>query len=219
MYFSICAIVKNETPYLEEWINFHRAVGAEHFYIYDNESTIPVKQTLEKYIKADLVTVIDYPGKGLQMRAYGHCIRTYGRQNRWVGIIDADEFILPKVKDTVPEILENYEAFGGLAVNWIIYGSNGHRTKPDGLLIENYTMASAKSMKHNNHVKSIVQPAYVLSEAGDPHHMIYRPPHFAVAENHSFVKQAWTENTTRLIQINHYFTKSYEEFEIKCQRG
>jgi len=34
-YLSICAIRKNEAPYLVEWIEFHQIVGVERFYLYD----------------------------------------------------------------------------------------------------------------------------------------------------------------------------------------
>jgi len=37
-YLSICAIFKDEAPYLPEWIEFHRLVGVERFFLYDNGS-------------------------------------------------------------------------------------------------------------------------------------------------------------------------------------
>ena len=36
---AIGAIVKNEGPYLLEWIAFHRVVGVDRFFIADNAST------------------------------------------------------------------------------------------------------------------------------------------------------------------------------------
>ena len=38
-YLSLCCIIKNER-YLEEFINYYRILGVEHFYIFDNESSI-----------------------------------------------------------------------------------------------------------------------------------------------------------------------------------
>ena len=35
-YLAICAIYRDEAPYLREWIEFHRLVGVEHFFLYDN---------------------------------------------------------------------------------------------------------------------------------------------------------------------------------------
>jgi hypothetical protein len=37
-YLSICAIFKDEAPYLQEWIEFHRLLGVEKFYLYNNNS-------------------------------------------------------------------------------------------------------------------------------------------------------------------------------------
>ena len=45
---SICAIAKDELD-LEEWVIYHHIVGVNHFYIYDNESKIPIKNILKKY--------------------------------------------------------------------------------------------------------------------------------------------------------------------------
>jgi hypothetical protein len=38
-YLAMCAIAKNEGRYLQEWIEYHKLLGVEMFYIYDNEST------------------------------------------------------------------------------------------------------------------------------------------------------------------------------------
>jgi len=46
-YASICIMVKDEEYYIQEWLEYHRLIGFEHFYIYDNNSEIPV----ESYIK------------------------------------------------------------------------------------------------------------------------------------------------------------------------
>src|SRR5947209_4668609 len=36
---AICAIFKDEAPYLAEWVTFHRLMGVDRFYLYDNRST------------------------------------------------------------------------------------------------------------------------------------------------------------------------------------
>lgn len=32
-YLSICATFKDEAPYIPEWIEFHRRVGVDHFFL------------------------------------------------------------------------------------------------------------------------------------------------------------------------------------------
>ena len=38
IYLAICAIFRDEAPFLDEWIAFHRLMGVEHFFLYDNGS-------------------------------------------------------------------------------------------------------------------------------------------------------------------------------------
>ena len=55
VYLSITAVLQNEAPYIKEWIEYHRLVGVERFYIYDNESTDNVKEILKPYIDLGIV--------------------------------------------------------------------------------------------------------------------------------------------------------------------
>jgi Glycosyltransferase family 92 len=76
---SICAIVRNEARYILEWIAFHKAIGIDHFYIYDNQSTDGTTDILLRLQAAGLVTRISWPdstpavvasGLGPQVPAY-----------------------------------------------------------------------------------------------------------------------------------------------------
>ena len=45
-YLSVVAIMKNEKPYLKEWLEYHLMQGVEHFYLCDNDSTDGSKEYL-----------------------------------------------------------------------------------------------------------------------------------------------------------------------------
>jgi hypothetical protein len=48
------------------------------------------------------------------------------------GALDTDEFVV--IRDgspSLPEVLRRYEEYGGLAVNWRLFGSSGHKTRPE----------------------------------------------------------------------------------------
>ena len=59
----ICAIFKNEARYLKEWVEYHRMVGVEHFYLYNNDSTDNYKEELKYYLDNNIVTLTDVPGE------------------------------------------------------------------------------------------------------------------------------------------------------------
>lgn len=90
----ICAILKDETPYLEEWIKHHLAIGVEHFVLYDNNSAIPIRETLKTYIRTGDVEVIECPiVESPQLKAYNHCLFEMHNRTKWIAFIDGDEFI------------------------------------------------------------------------------------------------------------------------------
>ena len=47
---SVVAIMKNEGPYLREWIEYHKLVGVEKFYLYNNGSTDDTVEILSPYV-------------------------------------------------------------------------------------------------------------------------------------------------------------------------
>ena len=37
--YETVSIMKNEAPYIKEWINYYLSIGVDHFYIYNNDSS------------------------------------------------------------------------------------------------------------------------------------------------------------------------------------
>lgn len=218
-YFSICCIIKDENDYIAEWINYHQKVGVEHFYIYDNGSKIPVRETIAALNYSSIVTVVEMPGKTKQVPAYRHCLKYFGKRSQWIAFIDMDEFILPKTDDSdLRKFMQKYESYGGLGVSWLIFGSNGHTKKPAGQQLENFTMRSEFSFIANTHTKSIVQPQFVKS-AFNAHSFKYLENFNCVNEHFEAIEDCFSPNSVDTIQLNHYYCRSLEEYHQKVTRG
>ena len=219
-YLSICAIYRNEAPYLREWIEFHRLVGVERFYLYNHSSEDEHREVLAPYIDAGTVVVHDWPVFPGQIQAYEDCLKRRRDESRWIAFIDLDEFLFSPVGSTVPDILREFERFPGLAVNWAMFGSSGHETKPPGLVIENYLWRTANE-RLNSIIKSIANPRRV-SAFGTPHYFMYRHGVTVDAlERPMYKAPLWRTESPSLdrIRINHYMVKSAEEFRRKLERG
>ena len=101
---AVVSIMKNAAPYVEEWLNYHLLAGADHFYIYDNESEDNFKEILQPYIDAGLVTYIFYPGNRQLMAAYNDAIDNFKFECRYMTFVDDDEFILPRENVSITEV-------------------------------------------------------------------------------------------------------------------
>ncbi len=214
-YLALCAIAKDEDKYLQEWIHYHVLIGVERFIIYDNGSATPIQETLAGHVRTGLVTVIPFRGKDRQIPAYDHCLHEFGSNFRWIGFLDLDEFLVLKDTQDARILLSEYEDFGGLAVNWVMFGSSGHVTSPKGLQIENYVL---RRPSPDLHVKSIVQPRHATA-ARNAHQFLYKPARYCVNADRLPVGGSLSYAASRRIQINHYWCRSQQDYAAKLQRG
>ena len=192
--------MKNEGPYLREWIEYHRIHGVEKFYLYDNESNDDTKKILAPYIKSGLVEYTYFPGEKQQLPAYADCLARHRNDAKWLAIIDLDEFIVPKKHNTISEMLNHMpRRVSEVVIKWAIYGSNGHEKMPRGLVMENYTMRAEKSWLR----KAIVRPNRAFS--------------FHVHE--SDVAGRIRYLSLKQAQVNHYHCKSWAEYQERQKRG
>jgi len=218
-YLAICAIAKNEGAYFQEWIEWHKKMGVEKFYIYDNESTDNTKEILEPYIKSGLVDYTFFPGQEQQIPAYDDCLEKHRLNASWLAIIDLDEFIVP-IKDlTIPEFLQRFEAFSAVEINWLIYGSGGAKDKQLGSVMERFKQHSQPNHILNRHVKSIVNPRRVFGVIGC-HEVARISGQSADSHGQPITKNFRNREPQQdIIRINHYAVKSYDEFLEKRNRG
>lgn len=220
---AIAAIIKNEGAYLKEWIEYHRIVGIEKFIIYDNGSEDNTKEVLQPYIDIGLVDYTWFPGYKMQYRVNNHAIKKWKNLVKYIAIVDIDEFIVPVKYDTIMQVINDVECimkskkklFIGLVIKWVNYGFNGFYSKPDGLITENYQKTDGISKCH----KTLFNPRMVIRY--QTHDGTYIFNNFGVDENGEevtgFVDPA--KATVNKIRINHYWTKSYEEYLRKYSKG
>ena len=94
---AVVAILKNEAPYLKEWLDYHLLAGVDHFYLYDNDSPDNQAEVAEPYIEAGLVDYFYLPGQKMQLPAYNDALKKFKFQSRYMAFIDCDEFVYPKI--------------------------------------------------------------------------------------------------------------------------
>ena len=126
--FTLSTMVKNEDEYIIPWIEFHKSIGFEHFYIYDNceaydsiswtssatESNL--LESLSKYINQGIVTIINWPvPKRVNGKLFGqssqqtHSLYAFNGSN-YIGYIDIDEYINLKKHTTIGALFDELKS-------------------------------------------------------------------------------------------------------------
>lgn len=216
-YLSIAAIMKNEKPYLKEWLEYHLMQGVEHFYLCDNDSTDGTEEYLEPYIKNGTITYIKQSGTNQQLKCYENIIAQYKDETTWLAIIDLDEYIVPLQKPDMRAFLSEFDDASEVSLNWMNYGDSEAVSRPSGLMTE-FSTSHGRFLNHT--VKSIVRPEKVIdfSLFGANHYTRVEGP--SVNEYHKPVEFMLNFNISAdKARVNHYILKSFAEFLHKKGRG
>lgn len=229
---SVCAIFKNEAQYLKEWIEWHKIVGVEHFYLYNNNSDDSYEEVLAPYIKDGTVTLVQWPRNQAQMQAYQDGIEKFGSETEWLSFIDIDEFIVPNSTDSIYEFLKPFQKKRPVVVAyWKMFGTSGKLSRDmDGLVTEDLTVSWRK---YTDIGKIFYNTAFAFDKNDRRntalHHCAWgKSGFFAVPPVNVFGKMCvfgknpvprGADPSHFPLQINHYFTKTYGEYLKKCAKG
>lgn len=230
--FAVCAVFQNEGPYLKEWIEFHKLVGAQRFYLYNNLSTDNFEEILTPYIESGDVVLIDWPYKQkpgdrswmpIQWRAHTDCVKQARKDKvRWIAFMDLDEYLFPVEGELMIDTLSKFErkGIGGIAVNWQLYGTSFVKNLPkDQLMIEVLRYKARRTYHENSQSKAVVRPKYTTS-CRDSHTMHYVKGYRCITEKGERVTGLRTPSVSvKKLRINHYWTRDENYFfNTKIQR-
>jgi hypothetical protein len=213
---AACLCFKDSASYLEEWLLFHHLQGIRRFYLYDNESTDDWRPIVEPWIRRGLAEAISFPGAGVQSAVYDDCLQRARGEVEWLAFIDDDEFLFPVGDEKLSDALHDFRDHAGVAVAWVVYGSNGHEHAGPEWVLERFP----RSVGHaDNHVKCIVRPERVIRSVVVGH-MFEAVPPFAIVDERKApleVPRSPTPSANRL-RINHYMIKSWSEWRRRRLR-
>ncbi|WP_116084266.1 glycosyltransferase family 2 protein [Tropicimonas sp. IMCC34011] len=235
--------MKNEAPYILEWIAYHRMIGATDFTIFTNDCTDGTNLILNRLDQLGIVRHFDNPlGPRMdpQRRAYS---RAGGmekvRAADWVMIVDADEFVNIRAGDgTFADLIAACSSGGdpaAISIPWRIMGSSGEAHWRDAPVTTRFTAGSTFEAPENGLVwgfKTLFRPR--VFDFFGVHRPKFRQTEVDPAEilwvnasgqdmGDRIVQKGWCFNASTIgwdhAQVNHYAIKSREEFLLKRLRG
>ena len=234
--------MKNEGPYLLEWLAYHKSIGVDSFLLFSNDCTDGTNLMLNRLDQMGIIRHFDNPqGPRMdpQRSAYSRANRTpMVREHDWALIVDADEFVNIKCGDHTLDAL--HDACGpadAISIPWRLMGSCGEQNfDPNRLVTERFTRGSTFDEPENGLVwgfKTLFRPDKF------DYFGVHRPkfkdwekvPQGAIKwvnasgqdMPHKVLKGGWRFGKDTLgydhAQVNHYAIKSREDFLLKRLRG
>ena len=236
----IVGCMKNEAPYILEWVAYHRMIGVDNFLIYTNGCTDGTDALLDRLQALGIVQRRDndaWQGNSPQQHALDASLsEPLVEQADWVIHIDVDEFINIRVGDgTLADFFDRVPDATNVAMTWRLFGHNGVERFEDRLVIDQFDQAAPKfcpkphtAWGFKTMTKNI--GAYEKLSCHRPNKLGETPAQPVKWVNGSgremtenYHETGWRSDMRTIgydmLQLNHYALRSAESFLVKRQRG
>ena len=205
---AVLTVFKNETMVLREWIEHYKWQGIDMMYLMNNDSTDDWQSITKDY--PDFVTVVDKPGRHVQLGALNEGVNALKEQGVDVAVIvDIDEYMFGKdgknLQAHIQEIFSKPDRPSSFNCGWSMFGSSGHKTQPQSIR-ESFTMrGNSKPATASGNLKTVVFLKDIPS---------------VLSSQHIPTVTGKMESCPEGVQLNHYPIMSEEYFQkVKMTRG
>ncbi|MCG6904552.1 MAG: glycosyltransferase family 2 protein [Rhodobacter sp.] len=243
----IVTCMKNEAPFILEWVAYHRSIGFNDFLVFTNDcddGTVELLDTLQKH---GILTRLDnpyleVPGDHNPQKGalrYAESLPQVGEAD-WVMISDVDEFVNIHVGDgTLDALFDAVGAIDVISMQWRLFGNSDVTAYKDGFVTEQFDCCAPKFCPSPIQAWAVKS---LYSTRGD--HVagkfkrigVHRPVNPGKDVDRiawvdgcgrpvldKFVQDGWRFGTHSagydLVTLNHYAVRSAESFVVKRDRG
>ena len=238
-----CLIVtsmRNEGPFLLEWLAHHRAIGVTDVLVFTNDCADGTDAMLDRLQAMGLVTHVRNPGphaEGPQWAALKAAERhPLVRAADWILVSDIDEFVNVHIGDhTIPALLAALPDATAIPLTWRFFGNAGVVRFEDAPVTETFVRAAPAVLAwpwRAAMFKTLFRNDGTYRKLG-----VHRP---RSADKARLADARWVDGSGRalsgkfltqrvfsdfgqdnfgLVQLNHYALGAMESFIVKCDRG
>lgn len=237
----IVTTMKNEGPFILEWIAHHRAVGFDDILVYTNDCSDGTDTLLELLQSKGIVQHRDNPFRAGKLKPQHAALRAAQDEPvviaaKWVACIDVDEFINIKTgAGTLDDLFTAVPDANMIAMTWRLFGNANIHAYDDGFVTDKFTRCAAEFTRKPHQAwgfKTLFQNIGLFKKLG-----VHRPKGLngqlwdqinwvngsGQLLPRNMYRNAWRSSAETygydLVSLNHYAVRSAESFLVKRDRG
>lgn len=242
---AIVTTMKNEAPFILEWLAWHRAIGVDDFLIYTNDCTDGTDTMLDLLQSKGLVQHRDNPYRAMDLKPQHAALQAAEAEPvmqdcGWGICMDVDEFITIKLGDgRLPTLYAAMEAAmpgaNMIALTWRLFGNADIHAYQDRFVTEQFTRCAPELIRKPHQAwgfKTLFRNIEIYKKLG-----VHRPKGLIPdlwdqvrwlngsgrPMPRQMFRNGWRSTTETYgydwVQLNHYAVRSAESFLVKRDRG
>lgn len=236
----IVGCMKNEAPYIIEWVAYHRAIGVDNFLIYTNDCSDGTTEILDRLQDMGVLQHRNndkWKGNSPQQHALNQALKEpLIKKADWIIHIDVDEFMNVRTGNgTLQDFFAKVPDATNVAMTWRLFGHNGITRLSNDFVIDQFDTCAPKYCPKPHTVwgfKTMFKNigAYEKISCHRPNKLgegFRDTIKWVNGSGRDMTKEAadngWRNSKKSigydLLQLNHYALRSAESFLIKRQRG
>lgn len=234
---TIVTTMKNEGPFMLEWVAYHRAIGFTDFLIYTNHCDDGTDRIAMRLQELGVVQHVDNQfkqGASPQRVALRRARREkIYDETDWIICSDCDEFL--NVRADGGTLDDLFEAVGGadaISLCWKIFGCGNRVAYEDRFVTEQFTWGAQEDFRGKYKalgLKTLFRPSDAITKIG-----VHRPKFQGRPEGFVWTDaggqpmpdkyfaagwSAWPEFRHDHARLHHYAVRSVDSFLVKRDRG
>ncbi len=235
--------MKNEGPFILEWIAYHKSIGVDHFLVYTNDCSDNTNAILDRLQALGHVTRRDNPwkkdsGKKPQQVALKDAatLEVFAKAD-WILTIDVDEFVNIHVGDgTFADLFRACNYPNVISFTWKFFGNKDIHAYEDKPITEQFTACAPefipkprlgwgfKSMFHKTSPYTRIGVHRPLGiDEGEEDQVRWVNGSGRAMPDMLLTNNGWRSTKRslgyRLATLNHYILRSADSFLVKRDRG
>ncbi|NSX54320.1 glycosyltransferase family 2 protein [Parasulfitobacter algicola] len=240
-YTVIVTTMKNEGPFILEWLAFHRAIGVKEFLVYTNDCTDGTDDLLKLLDAKGFVQHRENPFRTMDLRPQHAALQAAENEKvvqdaGWVVCMDVDEFINIHVGDGTLNDL--YQAVGDanmISMTWRLFGNADVDKFEPSFVIKQFQQCAPQVIRKPHQAwgfKTLFRNNGLYKKLG-----VHRPKGLkpdlwdqikwvngsGKPMPDKMFRNGWRSSISTygydLVTLNHYAVRSAESFLVKRDRG
>ena len=225
----LCTPCKKENRYIREFVEFYKNWGVDKIFLYDNNEKDGEKmdEVINDYIKNGFVEIYDWRGKTqVLINMMDDCYQKNNGKYDWLLFYETDEFLHLKNYTNIKNFLneDKFDNCKKIHLNWVFHTDNGEYHYDERPVRERFPIiepkpSNMKRLRHN-FVKTMIRGNLSDIKIDCVHNLAKNIKGCnGYGQEVDIIGFRMIEQDFENYYIDHYFSRSVDEFIDKLNKG